>query len=71
MLTSSALGRFLIDNQTQAQKYGSLVDDDKELDEEGLLETPLDKLEPYGLFKQVMLSMFCSIFFRLFFFSIA
>lgn len=41
----------------EAQKYGSLVDDDKELDEEGLLETPLDKLEPYGLFKQVMLNL--------------
>lgn len=27
------------------------------MDEENLLETPLDKVEPYGLFKQVFLSM--------------
>jgi importin-7 len=27
------------------------------LDEESLLETPLDKVEPYGLFKHVLMSM--------------
>ena len=44
----------------QASKFGSLgggEDDDDELDEESLLETPLDKIEPYGLFKHVLLGM--------------
>ncbi|KZF22704.1 ARM repeat-containing protein [Xylona heveae TC161] len=42
----------------EAQKFGSLGDDDDdELEEEGLLETPLDKIEPYGLFKTVLLSL--------------
>ncbi|OJJ58646.1 hypothetical protein ASPSYDRAFT_57909 [Aspergillus sydowii CBS 593.65] len=43
----------------EAQKFGSFAgdDDDDELDEESLLETPLDKLEPYGLFKQVFLNL--------------
>lgn len=43
----------------QAQKFGSFADDDDDdLDEESLLETPLDKVEPYGLFKNVLLGMF-------------
>lgn len=42
----------------EAQKYGSFVDDeDDELDEESLLETPLDKVEPYGMFKHVMMNL--------------
>ncbi|KAL2872424.1 armadillo-type protein [Aspergillus lucknowensis] len=43
----------------EAQKFGSFAgdDDDDELDEESLLETPLDKIEPYGLFKQVFLGL--------------
>lgn len=42
----------------EAQKFGSFADDDDEdLDEESLLETPLDKVEPYGMFKHVFLSM--------------
>ncbi|KAI9372100.1 armadillo-type protein [Aspergillus egyptiacus] len=43
----------------EAQKFGSFAgdDDDDELDEESLLETPLDKVEPYGLFKQVFLNL--------------
>ncbi|KAL4807189.1 armadillo-type protein [Aspergillus unguis] len=43
----------------EAQKFGSFAgdDDDDELDEESLLETPLDKLEPYGIFKQVFLNL--------------
>jgi len=50
--------------QTQARKYTNLgfdEDDDDELDEESLLETPLDDVEPYSLFKQCLLSMspFC------------
>lgn len=44
----------------QAQKFGSFAgdDDDDEIDEESLLETPLDKLEPYGIFKHVFLSAY-------------
>ncbi|KAL4871949.1 hypothetical protein BDV12DRAFT_183499 [Aspergillus spectabilis] len=43
----------------EAQKFGSFAgdDDDDELDEESLLETPLDKVEPYSLFKQVFLNL--------------
>jgi hypothetical protein len=50
-------------NHQQAQKFGSFAgdDDDDELDEESLLETPLDKVEPYGLFKQVFMSTCCFI----------
>lgn len=41
----------------QAQKFNVISDeDDDELEEESLLETPLDKLEPYGLFKTALLS---------------
>lgn len=43
---------------SQAQKFNVISDeDDDELEEESLLETPLDKLEPYGLFKTALLSM--------------
>ncbi|KAJ6179510.1 hypothetical protein N7519_009971 [Penicillium mononematosum] len=42
----------------EAQKFGSYADDDDDdMDEESLLETPLDKLEPYGMFKHVLLSL--------------
>lgn len=41
----------------EAQKFSSYADDDdEELDEESLLETPLDKVEPYGMFKHVFMS---------------
>jgi hypothetical protein len=41
----------------EAQKFGSFADDDDDdMDEESLLETPLDKVEPYGMFKHVLLS---------------
>jgi hypothetical protein len=41
----------------EAQKFSQFADDDDdELDEESLLETPLDKVEPYGMFKHVFLS---------------
>ncbi|KAJ5725613.1 uncharacterized protein N7483_006970 [Penicillium malachiteum] len=42
----------------EAQKFGSFADDDDdEMDEESLLETPLDKVEPYGMFKHVFMSL--------------
>lgn len=41
----------------QAQKFGAVRDDDDdELEEESLLETPLDRVEPYGMFKSALLS---------------
>lgn len=41
----------------QAQKFGNLEEEsDDELGEESLLETPLDKVEPYGLFRDALLS---------------
>lgn len=40
----------------EAQKFTSVTDaDDDELEEESLLETPLDKVEPYGMFKHALL----------------
>ncbi|KAI9820323.1 MAG: hypothetical protein M1827_005945 [Pycnora praestabilis] len=42
----------------EAQKFGAVTDDDEdELEEESLLETPLDKVEPYGLFKDALLKL--------------
>ncbi|EEH19769.1 hypothetical protein PABG_02028 [Paracoccidioides brasiliensis Pb03] len=42
----------------EAMKYASMPgDEDEELDEEGLLESPLDKVEPYGLFKAVLMGL--------------
>lgn len=48
----------LLTDYFQAQKFGNLDGDDSddELGEESLLETPLDKVEPYGLFKNALLS---------------
>lgn len=43
--------------KTKAQKFTAAGnDDDDELEEESLLETPLDHVEPYGLFKITLLS---------------
>jgi hypothetical protein len=39
---------------TQAQKFSTTDDDDDDLEEEGLLETPLDKIEPYSMFKHAL-----------------
>ena len=40
----------------KAQKFNQLHDDDDgDLEEESLLETPLDKVEPYGMFKEALL----------------
>lgn len=48
--------RYSSDGWGQAQKFGSFADDDDDgMDEESLLETPLDKIEPYGLFKHVFI----------------
>lgn len=45
-------------NEIQAQKFKNLEDNDSddELGEESLLDTPLDKVEPYQLFKNALLS---------------
>lgn len=46
---------------TKAQKFGSGGnEDDDDLEEESLFETPLDKVEPYGLFKETLMSKFCA-----------
>lgn len=36
-------------------KFESHEDSGDELDEDSLLESPLDKVEPYGMFKTVLL----------------
>lgn len=42
----------------QSEKFSAAQDDsDDELEEESLLETPLDKVEPYSIFKNALLSM--------------
>jgi len=44
----------------QASKYNATIgegEEDDELEEESLLETPLDQMEPYGLFKQTLHDM--------------
>ncbi|KAF1959867.1 ARM repeat-containing protein [Byssothecium circinans] len=42
----------------EAQKFNTIHDDeDDELEEESLLETPLDKIEPYGMFRQALLRL--------------
>ncbi|KAI9673382.1 MAG: hypothetical protein M1817_002844 [Caeruleum heppii] len=54
---SSAYIEFL---NEEAQKFGAATaddDDDEELEEESLLETPLDKVEPYGLFRDALLKL--------------
>lgn len=45
--------------ENQSEKFGAAQDEsDDELEEESLLETPLDKVEPYGLFKGTLFSMY-------------
>lgn len=59
------MNRDPVDFVTQAQKFGAATDnDDDELEEESLLETPLDRIEPYGMFKTALLSK--CLFFPLF-----
>lgn len=53
----------------QAQKFGALDDEsDDELGEESLLETPLDKVEPYSLFRDALMSMFTPVIITPFYF---
>lgn len=48
----------LAKGERQSEKFGAAQDEsDDELEEESLLETPLDKVEPYGLFKGTLFSM--------------
>jgi hypothetical protein len=48
---------YILCSHSQAQKFGNLENDsDDELGEESLLETPLDKVEPYQLFRNALLS---------------
>lgn len=56
---SSAYLEFL---NEEAKKFKNLEGDesDDELGEESLLETPLDKIEPYQLFKNALMSMLTS-----------
>ena len=45
------------EGERQSEKFGAAQDEsDDELEEESLLETPLDKVEPYGLFKGTLFS---------------
>jgi len=42
----------------EAQKFTAVSEeDDDELEEESLLETPLDKVEPYGMFKNALMRL--------------
>lgn len=41
-----------------ADGFGNFSDDDDELEEETLLETPLDLIEPYQLFRAALQGMF-------------
>lgn len=42
----------------EASKFSAITgDDDDELEEESLLETPLDEVEPYSLFKHSLLKL--------------
>lgn len=56
-LTSASIQWLMAKIKTKAQKFTAAGnDDDDELEEESLLETPLDHVEPYGLFKITLLS---------------
>ncbi|RDW66942.1 ARM repeat-containing protein [Coleophoma crateriformis] len=57
---SSAYLEFLNEEASKlAQKFGNLEgeDSDDELGEESLLETPLDKIEPYQLFRNALMKL--------------
>ena len=50
-----ALLQMLTERQAQKFRPSSGEDEDEELEEESLLETPLDKVEPYTIFRDVLL----------------
>ena len=60
MVNSTRLLLSTLTNILQAQKFSNLEgeDSDDELGEESLLETPLDKVEPYQLFRNALLSKY-------------
>jgi importin-7 len=60
---SAVLGLHLLDANHlfnhQAQKFSRVIDDDEDdpdLGEDNFLDSPLDKVEPYQLFKSTMIS---------------
>ena len=64
----SQLPKWAVQNSSlsQAQKFGALQDDsDDDLEEESLLETPLDKVEPYAVFKSALFSEYLTSFTQL------
>ena len=53
------IATLVIANIFKAKKFSSMPHaDGDELSEESLLETPLDKVEPYMMFKRVLMGMF-------------
>jgi hypothetical protein len=40
----------------QARKFSASYDEEEELEEDNLLDTAIENLEPYGMFKQALLS---------------
>lgn len=57
------VGPFILNNRhvltsVQAQKFSAAATDEDEMEEESMLDSPLDKVEPYGLFKSSLMSMF-------------
>lgn len=57
------VGPFIFNNRylltlAQAQKFSAATADDDEMEEESMLDSPLDKVEPYGLFKSSLMSTF-------------
>ena len=48
----------VVNTISQASKYSAIAgaESDDDLEEESLLETPLDSVEPYGLLKSTLIS---------------
>lgn len=56
-LIPTSINWLIANHKSKAQKFNATGnDDDDELEEESLLETPLDHVEPYSLFKNTLLS---------------
>jgi hypothetical protein len=49
----------LTNDRAKAQKFqtGESADDDDEMEEETMLETALDRVDPYRYFKETLISM--------------